>query len=228
MIKEMSYREKFKILNPLMPKIVETVKKDLKKEHLQKDWAFFKKNFAGKNINKITPEEMTAVYLKALEETEGAEELGEFIANRWLLKNTEAYDFFEQRLSQIDPNFQDLKEIEKTKALILMEEAIQNLGALRTYIFSILNSVVFPQEVFQELKKRSIHSQEQEKIQAHEQEEKATLENLQKNHEREIARLTDKYEKKLIGLQKKYVQDTECLKKQIASLRRGKSDPKAQ
>ena len=35
-----------------------------------------------------------------------------------------------------------------------------------------------------------------------------------------MARLTDKYEKKLMGLQKKYQLDQEALKKQLAALQR--------
>jgi hypothetical protein len=50
--------------------------------------------------------------------------------------------------------------------------------------------------------------------------EKQSAETLEKAYEREIARLTDKYEKKLQGLQKKYLFDTEALKKQIATLQR--------
>ncbi len=42
--------------------------------------------------------------------------------------------------------------------------------------------------------------------------------------EREIARLTDKYEKKLAGLQKKYITDMENFKKQISQLQRKLQD----
>jgi hypothetical protein len=36
-----------------MPNIAETPKKELKNEHLKKDWLFAKKYFAGKNLTKI-------------------------------------------------------------------------------------------------------------------------------------------------------------------------------
>ena len=43
---------------------------------------------------------------------------------------------------------------------------------------------------------------------------------MQSHYDQQITRLTDKYEKKLQGMQKKYIQDIETLKKQITLLQR--------
>ena len=50
--------------------------------------------------------------------------------------------------------------------------------------------------------------------------EKRSLDDVKTQHALEVARLTDKYEKKLLGFQKKYTQDVEMLKKQLANLQR--------
>jgi hypothetical protein len=220
MLKETTYQEKFATLQKWFPYIIESVKKDLKNEHLKNDWQFVKKYFPGKNINKLTVEELVEGYTKAIETEEASEQLGEFLTNRWLLKNTELYEYFERQLYQINPNFHEINEIEKDKSIEIMEGAISQFGAPRTYLFSVLNAVVFPQEIFQILSQRA----DEAKHQQHEEEklevDHASKETLQKHYEQQISRLTDKYEKKLQGLQKKYLQETETLKKQVVSLQR--------
>ena len=52
MLKETGYQEKIEIVAPWLDEIVETVKKDLKNEHLKVDKAFCKKYFLGKVLNK--------------------------------------------------------------------------------------------------------------------------------------------------------------------------------
>lgn len=220
MLKDTPYREKFTILKKWMPDIIENVKKDLKNEHLKKDLLFVKKHFGGKNVNKLSTEELVEGYMQAIAQEEAAEEIGEFITNRWLLKNTELYAYFEAKLTQISPNFQEIVEIEKDKSLAIIDEAIVHFGAPRTYLFAVLNSVVFPQDVFHILSQRA-----DDHIRQTEEEGKAAAEHkakddLKVHYEQQLARQADKYEKKLQGLQKKYLQDVETLKKQVASLQR--------
>jgi hypothetical protein len=220
MLKDVAYKEKFKMLDPWMQMIVESVKKDLKNEHLKNDWQFAKKYFANKNIAKLTTEELTEGYRQALANEEAAEALAEYISNRWLLKNTEMYHFFEERLRQINPDFSELVELEKGKANTLMEESISHFGAPKTYMFSVINSVVFPQEIYDKLSKHAQHAAKEEVEHANAMEEKISLQMIHQNYQQQIARLTDKYEKKLLGMQKKYTQDVETLKKQIGTLQR--------
>lgn len=219
MYKNATYKEKFADLQEWIPFLVESVKKDLRQEHLKKDFAFIKKYLSSKNIHKVTTEELAAAYQKAIQEEHG-EELAEFITSRWLLKNSELYEFFEQQLSQLYPDFTNLDELAHEEAERLMDASISQFGAPQTYLFSVLNSVVFPKESFRKLKIKAEehqHKEEQEERQAVEQ---LGVEQMRKNFEREMARMTDKYEKKLAGMQKKYVVDIENLKKQIAQLQR--------
>jgi hypothetical protein len=220
MYKNATYKEKFADLQDWMPFIVEAVKKDLRNEHLKKDVYFVKKFLSSKNMHKVTTEELAQAYRKAIQEEEKGEELAEFITSRWLLKNSELYEFFERQLSQINPDFTNLEEMDSAQAQALIEAAVEQFGAPYTYLFSVLNSVVFPQESFQKLRAQAQQHQEKQKEEERKNVDQLNVDQINKNFEREIERLTDKYEKKLMGLQKKYVTDIESLKKQIAQLQR--------
>ncbi len=225
MLKDSTYKEKFAMLKEWLPSLIETVKKDLKNDHLRQDTPFCKKYFAGKNFNKLTTEDLVQAYAQAMEESEKAEELAEFISNRWVLKNSELYDFFEQQLSRINPNFTEIKEIDAASAQALVNDAVKTYGAPRTYLFSVLNSVVFPEKVFHELGQRAKDEAIKEEGEMRRSAENTSLENVKQHYEQHIARLTDKYEKKLAGLQKKYTIDIDSLKKQIAHLQRKINTP---
>lgn len=220
MLKNSTYKEKFALLRPWMHSILDPIKRDIKNEHLRKDWDFFNQYFSGKQLNKISLDEMSHAYSQAVAETENAEELGEFLSNRWLLKHSDIYNHFEQELSQVSNNFSDLEMLDKEVSLRMMDKAVTHFGAPKTYLFCILNSVVFPEEVFKILAEKAHIEAAQNVVEQKVEQEKQSFEEMERNHCTEIARLTDKYEKKLSGLQKKYVQDVTSLKKQIATLQR--------
>lgn len=220
MYKNTTYKEKFTLLKELLPNVIDSVKKDLKNEHLKKDFYFVKKFLGTKNLNKLTTEELTEAYQKAIDDEEKGEELAEFVTSRWLLKNSELYEFFESRLTEISPNFTDLEELSISQAQPLVDNAVSQFGALKTYLFAVLNSVVFPKEIFQKLEQLSQKQDVQEKEQAQLNLEKLNADTMRKTFTAEMARVTDKYEKKLAGMQKKYIVDMESLKKQISQLQR--------
>ncbi len=220
MYKDANYKEKFTDLKEWFPYVIEIVKKDLRNEHLKKDPYFIKKFLSSKNIHKLTTEELAEAYLKAIQEEEKGEEIGEFITSRWLLKNSDLYEFFEQELTKIDPDFSNLEEIAPESAMKLIGASIDQFGAPETYLFSVLNSVVFPKETFTHLQQLANTHKSNKEEQAKQIDLKMNAESIQKNYEREMARMVDKYEKKLSGLQKKYVTDVENFKKQVAQLQR--------
>ena len=84
MIKEATYKEKFNLLKGVLPSIFEEVKKDLRQDHLKADMAFYKKHFNNKMPNKIEVSEFVAAYSQEITQ-EGNEQLGEFVASRWLM-----------------------------------------------------------------------------------------------------------------------------------------------
>lgn len=220
MLKNSTYKEKFALLSPWMPSILDPIKKEIKNEHLRKDLAFFNQNFAGKQLNKITLEEMAHAYAQAVCHGENGEELGEFLSNRWLLKHSDIYHHFEQEFNQIQNNFDELESLDKEVSLQMMEKAVKEFGAPKTFLFCVLNSVVFPDEVFKILGEKAQRETSEKEAALKTDQEQRSLEEMEQNHKLQLARLTDKYEKKLLGLQKKYVQDVNTLKKQLAALQR--------
>jgi hypothetical protein len=220
MLKDMSYQKKFEILASWMPVILDTIKKDLRQEHLQIDKQFVKIHFPGKQIQKLTSDELSPAYIAAIAQEEGGEKMGEFIAVRWILKHSDVYHFFEKQLKQIDPKFDELDVLEADKAEKLMNLAIENFGAVKTYLFSVINSVVFPQNLFERLQEKAKQESAPKEQAQDNLQESVSGELLMKKHELEMKRTIDKYEKKLSGLQSKYVTDTENLKKQISLLQR--------
>lgn len=220
MYKDASYKEKYADLQEWLPFIIEGIKKDLKNEHLKKDFYFAKKYFSSKNLSKLTTDDLVHAYQNAIKTEENGEALAEFITSRWLMQNADLYDFFETSLSQISPDFTSLEEIDLQRAQTIINDASREFGTVSTYIFSVLNSVVFPAEVFKKLAKQAKQEAETAQEEVVQLSEKMSIENMQKAFEREVARLTDKYEKKLSGLQKKYHTDIEVLKKKVAQLQR--------
>lgn len=221
MLKNLSNKDKFTTyLTPWVPYIIEAVKKDLRNEHLKKDYSFVKKYFDGKAPNRLTNAELAEGYNRAMLVDESAETLAEYIYNRWLLQNSEVYSYFEDRLKEINQNFSEIEEIDLQRSHIIMEGAITQFGAVKTYLFSVINSVVFPKEIYDKLlqhaKEESVRQEEEDQV----NQQQASLDQLKLSFEQQMARMADKYEKKLLGLQKKYHTDTEMLKKQVATLQR--------
>lgn len=220
MYKNATYKKKFADLAEWMPLIIETTKKDLKNEHLKKDLFFVKKYLDSKNIQKVTTEELAEAYAKAIQDEEKGEDIAEFIVSRWLLKNTELYTLFEKYLNQITSDFTALEELHPDQTHALLEDSIQQFGAVPTYLFAVLNSVVFSRETFEHLNKLARTSHQEIVQEMFSEQEKRNVEMVSIAYDREISRLTDIFEKKLNGMQKKYLLDVEQLKKQIAILQR--------
>ncbi len=220
MLKDTSYKEKFILLKPWMPSIVETVKKDLKNDHLKNDWQFCKKYIGNKNIHKISIEELADAYSKAMETEDDVEELGEFISNRWLMRNTEIYGYFEEELKKIADDFTTLEVIDASTSHKIVDGSVEQFGAPRTYLFSVINAVVFPKEVYEKLEKTAGNEVKAKAKQEEEKLEQLSMEARERTYQQQIKRLTDNFEKKLIGLEKKYHTDVTALKKQIACLQK--------
>lgn len=220
MYKNTNFKEKFTVLKNWMPVIIESIKKDVRNEHLKQDLYFAKKYFGLNNIHKVSTDELAKGYLQAIMEEEKGEELGEFILSRWILKNTELYEFFENQLNQVTADFTAIEELPHDQSKDIAQKSIAEHGAVPTYLFAVLNSVVFPKEVFDHLEKEASKAQKAEIEKEKHEDAKQSVESLKSKYEQEIARINDKSEKKLAGLQKKYLNDTEALKKQIAALQR--------
>lgn len=217
MIKEDSCKIKFERLVPWTTEIFQLIKKDLKNEHLLKTPAFVQKHFPKRALDRLTTEEMAAAYLKEM--SEGDEELGEKVITRWVMKNAELYQFFVTELSKINPKFDEIESFAPEMGSCLFRTSVAQFGAIPTYIFCVMNAVVFAQEQMQTLRELALAAAAQPQSQV----EKNVFESVdavKQHYEKELRKLMEKYEKRLQGLERKYFQDMEGFKKQIAHLHR--------
>lgn len=215
MIKEDTYRVKFEKLQPWIVDIFRTIKKELKTDHLLKAPAFVQKYFWKRAIDKLTNEEFAAAYSKEI--AEGDEELGEKVVTRWVMKNAELYQFFAAELSKLNPKFDEIDHLPTELSAFLLNTSVSQFGTQATYIFCVMNAVVLSEEQMSKLRELAIaesaHSKEEQ-----EQSALASIEVVREFYEKEIRKLTEKYEKRLQGAERKYFDDVDGLRKQIAQL----------
>lgn len=194
--------------------IFEAIKKDIKQEHLQSDPEFYNKYFGNRPKNRLTTEEIFTAYDKEL--LKGNEDLAEFVVNRWVFKNGDLYQHFEGRLSELNPDFSQIEKLTLEESQKVLEGAVDSFGAIPTFIFSLLNGVVFPQSVLDELGTLAEAERKQRDSKVNENQEEQNTQKVIASQKREIAR----FESKILGVQKKYARDTEALKKQIKALQK--------
>ncbi len=192
--------------------ILDAIKKDIKTDHLHTDPVFYRTYFGNRPQNRLTAEEIFSAYEAEL--VKGNQALSEWVVNRWVFKNGDLYQHFAERLGEINPDFDQIKHLTEEESRRILDGAAASFGAISTFLFALLNGVVFPQSILDLLRKEA----EVEKASLEKQaESNAAQQSLEKTiaiHQREIGRLNDK----IAGVQKKYDRDTEMLKKQIKTL----------
>ncbi len=204
-------------LQPWMGQILHAIRKDIKNDHLAVDKVFYKTHFGSRPLNRLDIEEIFSVYERELLKGD-QEELVEWAINRWVFKHGDVYRHFADRLAKINSNFQEISSLTESESMQVLEGAAASFGALTVYLFSALNSVVFPETIFERMRKEAVSEQEFLKEQESHAAEKESLEQLKTRYERETRRLQEKYEDRLNGVQRKYAIDVEALKKQIRSM----------
>lgn len=215
MIIEDPYKIKFAKLSPWVNSIFQSVKKDLRNDHLLKTPSFAQKHFPKRALDKLTIEEFAAAYLSEI--AEGDEELGEKVVARWIMKNAELYQFFVVELSKINPKYDEITAISDEISKLLLNSAIQQFGASATYTFCILNAVVFTEVQLSKLRELALAEKAEESV-IEERKAFQSVEMVKEYYEKEMHKLLEKYEKRLQGVERKYIQDVEGLKKQISQL----------
>ncbi len=215
--KEASYQEKFASILPWSKEIIADIKKDVRGEFLRKQLSFVQKYFSKKAVDKLSIEEIANAFWA--EVGEGKEEIGEWIAARWIVKHVDLYQFFAMELTKINPHFSEIELLSLDESKSLLMQAASQFGLSEIYLFSVLNSVAFPGEVFEELRQKVL-SQITSQDLACQKEEVCDIAELKAKQEREIAKMTERYENKLQALTKKYFTDVEGLRKQVGQLQR--------
>ncbi len=202
----------FLTLNEWTLDVLETIKKDLKADHLSKDPVFHKAYFGNRPINRIESNEMFMAYQAEL--AKGNVDLAEWVINRWVFKNGDLYQHFAHKLSSINPEFDQIQSLTEEQSKEVLKGVKENFGAINAYLFTVLNGVVFPDSIITSLEQDALDEKQSLIKMVEEVQEKQTLEKILAAHAREVARLQDK----ISGVQKKYTTDTESLKKQIKAL----------
>jgi hypothetical protein len=217
MIQEDSYKIKFDKLKPWAALIFHPIKKELRNEHLLKTPAFAQKHFPKRALDKLTSEEFAAAYLSEI--AEGSEEVGENVVTRWMMKNGEVYQLFATELTKINPKFDEIESLPADVSALLLNTAVAQFGASATYIFSIMNAVVLNEEQLNKLREMALLEISNQAVNQDVQGFKSVEEATQ-HYEKAISKLTEKLEKRLQGVERKYNQDVDGFKKQIAQLHR--------
>lgn len=206
----------FQFLQGWILEVLSAIKKDIKSDHLHTDPVFYRTYFGNRPQNRLTAEEIFAAYEKEL--LKGNQDLCDWVVNRWVFKHGDLYSHFAEGLSRVNPDFEKIQTLTAEQSEQILQGAAESFGAIPVFLFTVLNGVVFPETVLDKLCKAA---EVEKSIQLSEQKnesEKQNLEQVIARHQRETARLHDKYESRLAGVQKKYTTDTEALKKQIRSL----------
>lgn len=204
----------FQALQNWTLEILDTIKKDIRTDHLHTDPVFYRTYFGNRPQNRLTAEEIFAAYEKEL--LKGNDDLAEWVVNRWVFKHGDLYKHFAERLSEVNPDFDQIKQLTEEESARILEGAAEAHGAIPTFIFSLLNGVVFPQTVLDRLRKEADVEKVAREKKAVRDAEQESLDKILAAHQREVARLHDK----ISGVQKKYEKDTEALKKQIKALQK--------
>lgn len=212
-VAQQTWAGRFFLLTPWFSDIVTVVKRDCKSEHLRLDPIFVRQHFGGIPVQRITLEEMRAVYLQQI--LAGHERLAEFIANRWLFRNMDIYRFFEQSLEKISPEFEKITELPLEQAEVLLKEACEQFGCEKTFCFVAINDVVLPKPLFERLQREALeHLSSRQKDQPLDEQEGAA-DRLRV----EMDRLKERHEKKVAEMSKKHQQEVQRLQREISQLK---------
>jgi hypothetical protein len=209
-------KNKFQTIQPWISFILDTIKKEIRMDHLASSPAFARTHFGNRPLNRLTAEEIFAVYEKEL--LAGNQDLAEWVVNRWVFKHGDIYKHFAEKLSRIHPDFSAIESLDLIQSEQVLEGAPESFGFLPVYLFSFLNGVVFPEEIFTRLHHAATREESQKKIEKKEEGERQSLAEAIARQQRELFSMQQKYENKVAGLMKKYTVDVEALKKQVRSL----------
>src|SRR3990167_2281186 len=181
---------KFNTLRPWLEEILLVIKKDIKTDYLPAMQAMYKSYFGSRPVNRLQNEEIYAALIQELEN--GNEDLAEWIVNRWVFKHGELYQFFASSLEKIQPDFSSLDQLTIDQSQMILSRAKDLFPIKEVYFFSVLNGVVFPQEIFEQLKNEVQTASERKKVEAEVDLKEREVSKIVENHQREIDRITSK------------------------------------
>jgi hypothetical protein len=209
MISKSQYKNKIEVLAPFLEYICQGIKKEIRQEFIQK----------GALPKGLESKEVSQFFYKKVVEL-GDEKVGEWLASSWIYKNGEIFQSFHEELSLIDSQYEKLEKFPVEAERELLATSVLKFGALRVYLFSVLNSVVFSQESFDKLSKGALEELSSLSNPLDEVKKSLSVEELQASFEVEKRKLEEKYEKRLQGALKKCQLEVEGYRKQIGQLQK--------
>ncbi len=209
-----TYADKFSALAPWFDRIISSIRRECKQEHLKADPGYVRKFFNGKPLNQISVDEMKAVYADQI--VKGHEQLGEFVANRWIFKHLDLYRFFERKLNEINPNFDQISELSEEQAEKLINEASKEFGLQDVFIFVTLNSVALPETYWTKISDEALDRLAQEKLQEEKNQENQARESVQQA----IQRISTRFEDKLDEQKRRYEHEIRKLQEEVSKLKK--------
>lgn len=214
----MDMKNQFETIQPWIFEVLAAIKKDIKTDHLPGSPAFMRTHFGNRPLSRLTAEEIYAAYEKDL--LAGDDDLAEWVINHWVFKHGDIYSHFAEHLSRLSEDYSSIEILTEEQSEAILKEAIVRFGALKTYLFAVLNGVVFPEGVFERLRALAVTEEAKKKREEKQEKEQLNLMQLTERYSRDVARLNEKYESKIAGVMKKYTTEVEALKKQIRSLQK--------
>lgn len=214
----MDMKNQFETIQPWILEVLAAIKKDIKTDHLPGSPAFMRAHFGNRPLSRLTAEEIYAAYEKDL--LAGDDDLAEWVINHWVFKHGDIYSHFAEHLSQLSEDYSSIEILTEEQSEAILKDAIVGFGALKTYLFAVLNGVVFPEVVFERLRNLAVTEEAEKKREERQEEEQLNLMQLTERYSRDVARLNEKYESKIAGVMKKYTTEVEALKNQIRSLQK--------
>ena len=148
MVTGQRYAEKFALLKPFSEEIFKIIKKEIKSEMQGKGSALRKKLGAASFTTDF--KYLTSLITDCILSGEG-EEIGEWVAVVWINKKKDIFTLFHEHLVEVSEDYSELTTLPAPVEEKLIQDSIEKFGAKNTYIFSLLNSVVFSAQALERL-----------------------------------------------------------------------------
>jgi hypothetical protein len=155
-----TFKEKLELLSTWFSFLFQPIRKDLE-EWLRKNPTFvmsYFPHFFKIDLTTIPLEILVQGFTRALqkENEEQGEDLAMNLSQFWILKHEKVYDVFENGFKVLGIDFEnELLELSYQDSTFLISAPVSSFGALTTYVFCILNSVLLNKEAMAELKTKA-------------------------------------------------------------------------
>ncbi len=215
MIVESVYSSKFILLEPFFEEIFTCIKKEIKREITIKG-SVLQRKLGVQSVRET--KEMIELFSKSII-TLKEEEVAEWAACAWINKHGDIFHLFHEFLVKVSSNYDELTEIPSDTEEEMIKKSSLEFGFFETYVFSILNSVVFSEKALSALRSAALAWMENKRKQQVKPLEISSEQRI-KDLEERLEKMVEKHEKKVLGITEKYRIEIEGYRKQIGKLQK--------